>query len=237
MYRKLVHEAMGIEHIPIGGAAMIMMGSSRATRDIDLLVPRHADIPTLLHSLQEKGVLSVIDGDFYVTLNIGQGKPIGLDILTRVVNTTDFGELYLETRSLNGVATPSVEYLLAIKLNVIYLREDDKNGVEKVASDASDLVYLANIMVDGGLQVSKKCGSKFAIGYYHMIFVRVHTSLQGFDLLIKAGIRNLLLPWVDNSEAQQEYYTILCDKESDPITVSITELEENGEEGCEQEAV
>lgn len=67
MYIKLVHEAMGIEHILIGGAAMIMMGSSRTTGDINLFVPRHADIPTILRSLQGKGVLSFIDEDFYVT--------------------------------------------------------------------------------------------------------------------------------------------------------------------------
>lgn len=70
IYIKLVYEAKEIENILIGSAAIIMMGRSQTTGDINLLIFPYIDIPILLHSLQKKGVLSVIDGNFYIILNI-----------------------------------------------------------------------------------------------------------------------------------------------------------------------
>lgn len=64
-----------------------------------------------------------------------------------------------------------------------------------------------------------------------MVFVRIHTRPENFDKMIKAGIQKFLLPWVDNSEEQQEYYTAFWDNESDPITVSISELMGDWSEG------
>lgn len=104
-----------------------------------------------------------------------------------------------------------------------------KKKVKK--NDAFDLVYLTKILVEQGRQVSDECASKFAIGYYHMVFVRIHTRPENFDKMIKAGNQKFLLPWVDTSEEQQEYYTAFWHNESDPITVSISELMGDRSEG------
>lgn len=89
-----------------------------------------------------------------MTSSIGQGEPLGLDILTQLVDTADFGELYHKTLSLDGIVIPYVEYSFAIKLKVMYIREDDDNGQKKVKNDAFDLVYLTKILVEQGRQVS-----------------------------------------------------------------------------------
>lgn len=105
-----------------------------------------------------------------------------------------------------------------------------KKKVKK--NDAFDLVYLTKILVEQGRQVSEECASKFATGYYHMVFVRIHTRPENFDKMIKAGIhKKFLLPWVENSEEQQEYYTAFWHNESDLITVSISELMGDRSEG------
>ena len=48
-----------------------------------------------------------------------------------------------------------------------------------------------------------------------------------FHQLVDVGLRKLLIPWEDNSEEQQEYYSCFAPKGSDPFTV---ELDEDYEE-------
>ncbi|PCG89708.1 Hypothetical protein PENO1_103140 [Penicillium occitanis (nom. inval.)] len=64
-----------------------------------------------------------------------------------------------------------------------------------------------------------------AIGYYHMIFLRISmVDDSTFQRLVALGLRKLLIPWEENTPEQREYYGLLTKEGTDPLTISLDTL-------------
>ncbi|CAP92142.1 hypothetical protein PCH_Pc13g10730 [Penicillium rubens Wisconsin 54-1255] len=186
--------------ILIGGASMLLLGSQRATNDVDILVPSDEDVPALVSFLaadksfsNEGGHLQFQHPDFSPSL----------DILTIAVERMTFEQAHPHCLTIKEVKVPRPDYSLAMKVQCFYLRQDDENGEKKRASDLRDIEFLLSEMVKR---------SEF-FGHYHLLELRQELGAEHF---IRVGGRKFMLPWDQNSEAQKE-------SGADPFTVELEE--------------
>lgn len=94
---------------------------------------------------------------------------------------------------LNGVAILELDYALAVKIHCVYLRAEDRNGIKKRDTDAADIVFIGQRMLELGQQISDTCAERFKVGYYHMVYVRQSIgNYSDVQRLIAIGLRKLL---------------------------------------------
>ena len=196
--------------ILIGGASLLLLGSQRATNDVDILVPSDEDVPALVSFLaadksfsNEGGHLQFQHPDFSPSL----------DILTIAVERMTFEQAHPHCLTIKEVKVPKPDYSLAMKVQCFYLRQDDENGEKKRASDLRDIEFLLSEMVKRSEFVSDACAHKFKFGHYHLLELRQELGAEHF---IRVGGRKFMLPWDQNSEAQKE-------SGADPFTVELEE--------------
>ncbi|KAK2744711.1 hypothetical protein FQN55_006630 [Onygenales sp. PD_40] len=207
--------------ILIGGAAMTFLGSGRLTEDVDILVAT-PDLPALQNELRQINGFSEVSGKIVFT---AEGTNVSVDILTNAVQKATFEEMLPYTTIVGQVRVLRLDYALGLKLTCLYLRQDDDNGMFKRRTDARDITFLCTQMVQSNDTISDQCAEKFRLGFYHMAEIRIHVPATTFDILVRLGIRKMLIPWEDNTPEQQEYYSCLAEPGSDPLTVPLDDLQ------------
>ncbi|KAK2795565.1 hypothetical protein FQN51_000419 [Onygenales sp. PD_10] len=207
--------------ILIGGAAMNLLGSSRVTEDVDILVAT-PDLPGLESELRQINGFTDVSGKIVFTV---QGINVSVDLLTNAVDNATFNEMLPYTTLVGQVRVLRLDYALALKLTCLYLRQDDENGLAKRETDARDIAFLGDRMAERNDTISDQCAEKFRLGFYHMAEIRIHVPATTFDILVRLGIRKMLIPWEDNTPEQQEYYSCLAEPGSDPLTVPLDDLQ------------
>ncbi|KAK2795337.1 hypothetical protein FQN50_009763 [Emmonsiellopsis sp. PD_5] len=207
--------------ILIGGAAMAFQGSGRLTEDVDILVAT-SDLPALQNELRQANGFSEVSGKIFFT---AEGTNVPVDILTNAVQKATFEEMLPYTTLVGQVRVLRLDYALGAKLTCLYLRQDDDNGMHKRKTDARDITFLCTTMAQCNDTISDECAQKFRLGFYHMAEIRLHVPQTTFDILVRLGIRNMLIPWEHNTPEQQEYYSCLAEPGSDPLTVPLEDLQ------------
>ena len=214
---KDIELCLGSERfVLIGGGSMVLLGSVRTTRDVDILVSE-TEMPYVYPALlsAKNANFLTIDGKLYCAQG---GVLISLDILTAAVNTVTFeGVLPYTTTLETGVRVPRLDYSLAMKIKCFYLRGDDEHGQEKTYTDIEDVRYLTQLMTKRGEVISDECAKVFQLSFLHMFLLREEVGPEVMRMLLAIGVRKLVLPWKLNSKDQQEYYQELVECPRDPF--------------------
>lgn len=199
---------------------MLLLGSQRATNDVDILVPSDEDVAALVSFLaadksfsKEGGHLQFQHPDFSPSL----------DILTIAVERMTFEQARPYCLTIKEIKVPRHDYSLAMKVQCFYLRQDDENGKNKRASDLKDIEFLIREMVKRSEFVSDDCAHKFKFGHYHLLELRQELGAERTSDFIRVGGRKFMLPWDQNSEAQKEYFSCFAEPGADPFTVELEE--------------
>ncbi|KAN0075861.1 hypothetical protein V8E54_007131 [Elaphomyces granulatus] len=217
---KALRDKFPSPFVLVGGAAALSMGSRRKTEGVDILVPRDINLEEIKSNFRTLEGFSLEGGKpFFRTGN----AEVKVNVFTSVVEKAVFEDINEHTTILNGVKIMELDYALAIKVNCFYLRSDDDHGLKKRDSDARDIVFLSQKMIESGMEISEDCAHRFKVGFYHMLEIRMHLE-DKFDDLITIGIRKLLLPWDLNTPEQREYYLCLAPEGTDPLTVSLDKI-------------
>ncbi|PGG96415.1 hypothetical protein AJ79_09610 [Helicocarpus griseus UAMH5409] len=215
---RALHDRISSRFILVGGASAAILGSRRTTKDVDILVSDSS----IMQVLQMAQGFEVTDGKLYFK-EATMDEAVPIDILTTVDDSLGFQDLNAHTTSLDGIHVLKLDIAMAVKVKCAYLRTNDNHGAEKRRSDLRDAVFLARKLKETGLTISDDCATLFAVGYYHMIFLRFNMLGSEFEELIDVGIEKLLIPWNENTAEQQEYYLCFAPEGSDPLTVELDE--------------
>ncbi|KAI9835893.1 MAG: hypothetical protein M1819_001791 [Sarea resinae] len=81
------------QFILLGGASMVVRGSHRSTKDIDILVSEDTDLHLLQAALMRNKVLKKVGDDLLFADDTGNRSPITLDILVEAVDTIKFSKV------------------------------------------------------------------------------------------------------------------------------------------------
>ncbi|OAX80514.1 hypothetical protein ACJ72_05153 [Emergomyces africanus] len=215
-----VKRCLGGQFVLVGGAAMILLGSTRTTNDVDVLVSANEDVSALYWSLAEDSAFSNVGGVLYFR---AADANITIDILTTAVETLSFENVQPHLLNIRGIRILKLDYTLAMKIKCFYLRQDDENGREKRSTDIQDVKFLCKMMVEHGEIISDECAEMFQFGCYHMLELRQELSPGEIQDFINIGGRKLILPWDKNTLDQQEYFCCFAEPESDPLAVKLNE--------------
>jgi len=132
----------GVEYMLIGGFSMIIHGFSRATRDIDMLVPSDVEngkkVKEVLLLMPEKAAQGIEPAWFSEGENIRVADEYVIDIMLNA-NGETFESLYpyLEYKEIDGITVPvaSMEGLLKTKLTGREKDIPDRLFLERYISD------------------------------------------------------------------------------------------------------
>ncbi|PGH08581.1 hypothetical protein GX51_01100 [Blastomyces parvus] len=216
---QAVEKCLGDRFALIGGAALQLLGSTRVTNDVDILVSPQEDISSLVSLLSDEDGFSNIGGE----LRFGDGETVTIDILTTAVESVTLESLQHNLLSVRRIRVPNFDYSLAMKIKCFYLRQDDENGQKKRRSDASDVEFLCRRMVPDAQTISDQCAEKFQFGFYHILELRQALSDRAVSDFISIGGRKLILPWERNSPEQREYFECWAEAGADPLSIKLEE--------------
>ncbi|KAI9835767.1 MAG: hypothetical protein M1819_001946 [Sarea resinae] len=178
----------------VGGAAIVTIGSSRTTSDVDILVSRNVEVRDLVQGLENEGVIKIQGGQYhFVSINNASAKNLTLDILTRAVNIVTFDEFETQTELREGIRVLKTQHSLAMKLVCVYLRGDDDHG-DKKETDCEDIEFLSNIMVLDRECFSEECAVHFQLHHYHLYYLKAMLEPATVERLIALGVRKMVLP-------------------------------------------
>ena len=179
----------------IGGASLMLYGSTRVTNDVDLLVSkRHFDD----FAVAKKSLLK------------GQDERIDhVDILSALFEHLDFESVQPFVVKLAGVHVLELDVLLGTKILSYHHRPDSDSpkGVVKRDADITDVNWISVEMKRRNLVVREQVRDVFVCGPYNMLLVvdRLFTtfgleSLKNFEAV---GGRLFECEWGDESFSEQ----------------------------------
>ncbi|KUL85565.1 hypothetical protein ZTR_08022 [Talaromyces verruculosus] len=198
-----IRDGLRFPFILLGGAAVLSLRSRRITEDVDIMVPSDASVEAISAVLQRIEGFQIIDGKLCFASN-DRKSVVKIDILTSTVREATYEDMRLNTTTLNG------------------LRAEDRNGIKKRDTDAADIVFIGQRMLELGQQISDACAERFRVGYYHMLYVRQSIGDDSdINRLIAVGLRKLLIPWAENTKDQRGFYRCYAGEGTDPLTVSL----------------
>ncbi|KLJ06647.1 hypothetical protein EMPG_17859 [Blastomyces silverae] len=214
---QAVEKCLADRFVLIGGAALQLLGSTRGTNDVDILVSPREDISSLLSLLTDQHGFSNIGGE----LRFGDGESVTIDILTTAVESVTLENLRHNLLSVGRIRIPSFDYSLAMKIKCFYLRQDDENGQMKRQSDAFDVEFLCHRMALDAQTISDQCAEKFQFGFYHILELRQELSDRVVGDFISIGGRKLIQPWERNSPEQRGYFECFAEAGADPLSIKL----------------
>ncbi|CUS15477.1 unnamed protein product [Tuber aestivum] len=196
------------EYILIGGASLICLGSTRATSDIDLLVPG-TSIALIAPSLVQSPDFSYRAGA--ISIKAGEIE-FPVDILVKVVDDLTFEDLEPFTITIqDGIRTLDFPIALGIKIRCFYLRNDETSaGLEKQRSDLYDIRFICGKMEEASRVVDDIVAKAIRVGCYNMALVK-HALEESGDLAVflSVGGTKFQVPWEEDTEDQREYFALL----------------------------
>ncbi|KAJ2930381.1 hypothetical protein H1R20_g6687, partial [Candolleomyces eurysporus] len=221
---KALRDQLKTPFILLGGAAIVTLGSRRSTSDVDILVPKDIVLDNLRKAILRIPGFRVIDRD--LTFSNGDHE-CTLDILTTATFAGDqfaYEDMNPFTDLQSGAKLLRLDFALAVKLLCLWSRTEDEKGDLKRGRDAEDISFLVEAMERKGMTVSDDCAQKFRLQYYQIFVIRSWLPTETVDRLVRIGVRNLLVPWEENTDSQKEDYAAaipedLNPEETDPFTV------------------
>ncbi|RXW13980.1 hypothetical protein EST38_g11871 [Candolleomyces aberdarensis] len=225
---KALRDKLKTPFILLGGAAIVTLGSRRSTSDVDILIPKDIVLNTLRDAILTIPGFRVIGRD--LTFTNGDHE-CTLDILTTATFAGDqfaYEDMnpFTILQSSANLKLLRLDFALAVKLLCLWSRTEDEKGDIKRGRDAEDILFLVEAMERNGMTVSNDCAQKFRLQFYQIFVIRSWLPTETVDRLVRIGVRNLLVPWKENTESQKEDYVAtipedLNPEETDPFTVEL----------------
>ena len=215
---EILHRALGVPHIFVGGASLIMMNSTRMTADVDVFIPEALDLQQWYKQLAQPSFFSVEGGVLVIVLP--NHSPIKVDFLTELPGKQSFKDVKARgTAVADGIILPALDESLMIKIRSHYLRPE--NADDKRKTDVEDITFLVHLMKGQGITISNEVASTYQIGHYELLSIRQELAVETVELLGWVGIRRCLHAWEDETQDQQDYYLCFAEARSDPLTTAI----------------
>ena len=145
---------------------------------------------------------------------------VKIDIQRNIVEE-NYQTLDPNTVEVNGVKVLTPEYALALKVFCFHRRGEGYHYDLKRYSDRKDILFYCNRMRTAGNTISLQCGERFQIGAYRMAYLRMWLTDELFNHLLGVGIHRFLIPWNQDKNDQQEYYSIQVPGGTNPLTDSL----------------
>lgn len=213
--------------ILIGGASLLLHGSSRITDDIDLLISGDAlneFMATKEKILKGLGSLRVdsesLDKHNYITK---------IDLLNAINERFDFESIKSFTVDISGIKVPDLDVLLGSKVLCYHQRSEGDEGDGKRDSDMFDINWISRELASRGQKVRKEVSEKMVCGPYNMLLVveRLYEDYreQGVEVFELAGGREFECDWGNEEFLEQvEYYEMEIEEyEENSVTLSLLE--------------
>jgi len=219
--------------ILVGGASMVKRQCNRTTNDVDVLVPQSTNINQLRQQLIDTTWFYSDGGVLFVKPSSSMDnpllRPIKVDILTDIVQGKGFNDLIHHTTNVGGNLMLTLPMSLGVKLKCWYLRAEDENGMNKKRTDMEDILFLANLMRNQGIQIDSSA-AELKICHYNLLLVRLELSDHQVELLRTLGCSKFLQKYEDNTADQRELYEAMGAKaDTDPLGVELEYDEDEGE--------
>lgn len=145
-------------YILVGGASLVLYGSSRTTDDVDLLVRRNNSFE--FSTTKD----TILKAETYHHIK-------QIDILNALVDRIDFDSIKSFTEDIEGVKVPDLDVLLGSKVLSYHARTDGEAGDKKRASDLSDIHWISQELKKQNAMVRKEVSDKMVCGSYNMLLV------------------------------------------------------------------
>jgi len=202
-----LHRSLEEKFILVGGAALVCQGSTRITKDVDLLLPS-APISHPAFTLDHPPEVTRRDGVIYT--KAGETE-FPVDILRSVIGDKTYEDLEpFTTTILDGVKALDLPIALGIKIRCWYMRGDDDHGLRKQRSDLEDIAFISRRMRETGKVVDNVVAKAIPVGCYSMQLVKYSLEVAGcLDQFLVVGGDRFQVSWEDDSEDQREWYTLL----------------------------
>ena len=225
---QTVNTNLPCNFILVGGASMVKLRCDRSTTDVDVLVPASTDMHKLVRQLTDSGWFHLTDGVLFVKPSSSPSGPgsLKLDILTEIVDHKTFDDLISHTAIIGDNTMLTLPVSLGVKLKCWYLRQEDRNGLRKKASDLQDIVFVATKMKEEGIEVDHNSAAALKICHYNLLLIRLELE-EGegegeIELLQAVGCSRFLKKYDDNTPDQKELYEAMGAKaDTDPLTVEL----------------
>ena len=195
----------GQPFVVVGGASLILYGSSRTTEDVDFLVSRDSGDEFTLAKAR------------ILEHPMGQGPNItSIDVLHNLhdrFRQIDFQSLKPYVEVLDGIPVLKLEVLLCTKFTSHFERPEGEAGDKKRANNLLDIHWISYEMKQQHLNIRTEVRDLFVCGPYHMLLVLGSLydefGKDGVELFESVGGRELECDWGDVEFVEQaELYGI-----------------------------
>ena len=134
----------------IGGAACSMLGSSRGTHDIDIVVPDGTK-PAAISALRSSRAFGVEPGSQRIWYNASDGRHYNLDIIESSSIYQQFNCTQTETITVNGVRILKPSLMLNFKC---FSWTAENRSQQKKNNDAKDISFLDTYIAKRGERIN-----------------------------------------------------------------------------------